>query len=111
MNARFLHPSAAGNTAAARKGPGGTTARLIEDSAGSVGHACCCPARPAVRIIMPPTSSRPHSTELLLCGHHYRISRAALTAANAVVSELPGTPGDIASWVGLERAGSPDRPS
>ena len=28
-------------------------------------------------------------TELLLCGHHYRVSRAALAAAHAAVSQLP----------------------
>ena len=107
MNAKFLSPSAAGSVAAAPQGPGGTTATLIEDPGGSIGRACCCPATPAVLVIMPPGPSRPRSTELLLCGHHYRVSRAALTAAQAVVSELPGTPEDIASWIGLERADAP----
>ena len=39
---------------------------------------------------MPATTTRPHRTELLLCGHHYRASRQALEAANAVIIELPG---------------------
>jgi hypothetical protein len=43
---------------------------------------------------MPPTAGRPHETELLLCGHHYRISRVALAAAHATVSELPGSADD-----------------
>ena len=51
-----------------------------------------------------------HSTELMLCGHHYRVSRAALAAAGAV-RELPGTPQDIASWIGIERDESLDRVS
>ena len=105
MNARFLRLwSAAGHAAVAQNGPGGMAGELIEESSDSVGRACCCPARPAVRIVMPPGPSRRCSTELLLCGHHYRVSRAALAAARAVVSELPGTPQDIASWIGLEPA-------
>jgi hypothetical protein len=39
---------------------------------------------------MPATAHRPHRTELLLCGHHYRVSRQALAAANVAVIELPG---------------------
>ena len=42
---------------------------------------------------MPPTTTRPRQTELLLCGHHYRGSREALAAANATVTELPGISG------------------
>ena len=33
---------------------------------------CCCPARPVVRVLIPPASARPHSVDLLLCGHHHR---------------------------------------
>jgi hypothetical protein len=58
---------------------------------------------------MPPSPARPHRTELLLCGHHYRVSRSALTAARAIVRELAGTPGDIAAWMGVEQAGVPSR--
>ncbi len=50
--------------------------------------ACCCVARAVVRVVMPPAAGRPHETELLLCGHHYRVSRAALAAAHARVEEL-----------------------
>lgn len=57
-------------------------------------QACCCPAKPVVRVIMPPTTNRPHPTELLLCGHHYRVSRAALETANALVCNLGGLPGE-----------------
>ena len=48
-------------------------------------RACCCPARPVVRVLIPPGSARPHSVDLLLCGHHYRTSVAALAAAGAVI--------------------------
>jgi hypothetical protein len=51
---------------------------------------------------MMPTSARPHSTELLLCAHHYRVSSRALAAAGAVVREMPGTPADVAAWTGIE---------
>ena len=95
MNARF-RPSSAGQIegtvglfdATARPGP----------SADPSGQACCCVARAVVRIVMPSTAARPRETELLLCGHHYRVSRAALTAAHATVSELPGTADDPDAW-------------
>ena len=48
-------------------------------------RACCCPARPVVTVVMPPTASRPHPVELLLCGHHFRVSQASLQAAGADV--------------------------
>jgi hypothetical protein len=51
-------------------------------------RACCCPARPAVKVIMPPAPGRPHSVDLWLCGHHYHVSLAALAAAHAVVEDL-----------------------
>jgi hypothetical protein len=53
--------------------------------------ACCCPARPVVTVIMPPASGRPHPVDLLLCGHHFRISQAALAAAGAAVYDDTGT--------------------
>jgi hypothetical protein len=53
-------------------------------------RACCCPGQPVVRVIMPPTFERGHSVDLLLCGHHYRVSRPALAAAGACVENMPG---------------------
>jgi hypothetical protein len=53
-----------------------------------------------VQVVLPPAAARPHETDLLLCGHHYRASRAALAAARAVVRALPGTAADIAAWIG-----------
>jgi len=69
--------------------PDELAAELISES-----RACCCPARPVVRIIMPPSARRPHPTDLLLCGHHYRVSRKALAAAHAIVCGLGGMPSD-----------------
>jgi hypothetical protein len=51
----------------------------------SANRACCCPARPAVVVLMPPTRARPHCTDMSLCRHHYRVSRHALAAAGAIV--------------------------
>jgi hypothetical protein len=51
-------------------------------------RACCCPARPAVVAIIPPAAGRPNGADLLLCGHHYRSSRAALLAVGACVHDL-----------------------
>jgi len=53
-------------------------------------RACCCPARPVVTVIMPPAPGRPHPVDLLLCGHHFRVSRAALAAAGAAVYDDTG---------------------
>ena len=53
-------------------------------------RACCCPARPMVRVLMPATPSRPYRVDLLLCGHHYRLSQWILAADEAVVRVLPG---------------------
>ncbi len=107
MSARFPSPFAADNASAAQTGPDDWGTWLSKEPDGAASRACCCPASSAVRVIMPPCPARPHTTELLLCGHHYRVSRAALTAAKAIVSELPGTPEDIAAWIGVERADAP----
>jgi hypothetical protein len=95
MNARF-RPSSAGRVEGAT---GLFDASARPGSATSLsGQACCCVAQAVVRVIMPPTADRPHEMGLLLCGHHYRDSRAALTAAHATMSELPGSAADVAAW-------------
>lgn len=63
---------------------------LPDSSAWREDRACCCPAQPVVRVVMPPTPRRRHSIDLLLCGHHYRVSRPALAAAGARIENLPG---------------------
>jgi hypothetical protein len=53
-------------------------------------RACCCAARPQVRVVMPVTSTRPEPVDLLLCGHHYRAGQAALRAAGAAAYDEQG---------------------
>jgi hypothetical protein len=102
MNVRFLNPPAGNDTAALRPLDDTIPAhRALAD------RACCCSARAMVRVIMPPTPTRPHRTDLLLCGHHYRASRQALAAAGAAVHELPWITDSTATWIRLERHGSP----
>jgi hypothetical protein len=99
MNARF-HPSSAGQA-------DGTTALVPPGLvSGPADQACCCVARAVVRVVMPPGPDRPHETELLLCGHHYRASRRALAAARARVEELPGSFGDDTAWFHGDRGRS-----
>jgi hypothetical protein len=49
-------------------------------------------------VVLPPAPGRPHETELLLCGHHYRVSRQALSVAGARVEELAASLADTAAW-------------
>ncbi len=69
------------------------------------GRACCCPARPVVRVLIPPASARRHSADLLLCGHHYLASRVALAAVGAVVIDETGTVLELAP-VSIETGGA-----
>ena len=78
MRARFLHRNVVDD-------PGDWAEPLA-----LAGRACCCPARPVVTVVMPPTSARKHPVDLLLCGHHYRVCRAALAAAGATVYDETG---------------------
>jgi hypothetical protein len=39
---------------------------------------------------MPATPSRPYRVELLLCGHHFRLSQWTLAAVGGVAQVLPG---------------------
>lgn len=94
MNARF-HRASQATPAAAPSGGAGPA---------SLDRACCCVARAVVRVTIPPAPGRPHETELLLCGHHYRASRDALAAAHARVEELAGSAGDATAWFHDDRA-------
>jgi hypothetical protein len=58
-------------------------------------RACCCPSRPMMRVLMPPAPDRPYRADLLLCGHHFRISQWKLAAAGAVVDVIPDTSGEL----------------
>jgi len=53
--------------------------------------ACCCPSRPNVRVVIPPTGDRTRPAELLLCGHHYRRSQVALIRAGASIYDRTGS--------------------
>jgi hypothetical protein len=100
MNARFLPPSVRKDSRSA----GRPLDDAIPAREAPVGLACCCPARATVRVTVPPTQVRPHQTDLMLCGHHYRASRGALAAVGAVVRTLPGTSDDITAWIGFDAA-------
>jgi hypothetical protein len=63
-------------------------------------RADCCPARPMVKVLMPPSPERPHPVDLWLCGHHYRASLVALQIAGARVEDLNRAPDEL----GADRA-------
>lgn len=46
---------------------------------------------------MPASATRPHPVDLLLCGHHYRVSQAAIEAARVTIEVLPGRSADAAA--------------
>ena len=89
-----------------------TQDRLAGDQAGWAGpprladRSCCCPARPVVRVLLPPAPARPHSVDLLLCGHHYLVSRTALAAADAAVIDQTGAVVDLVPAAEMARPGS-----
>jgi hypothetical protein len=43
-----------------------------------------------VKVLMPPAADRPYRVELLLCGHHFRLSQWTLAAVGAVARVMPG---------------------
>ena len=87
MSLRFPHKGAGGN--APESGGAAPVPSLWSSPLRDEDRACCCPARPVVRVIMPPIPGRPHAVDLLLCGHHYRNSRQVLAAAGATIDDLP----------------------
>lgn len=62
--------------------------RIDWDGLRTAGRACCCPAKPVVIVVIPPAPGREHRTDLLLCMHHFRVSRSALNAARASVVDV-----------------------
>ncbi len=98
MNARFLPPSVRRDAHPAY----GLFDDAIPAHEDGAELACCCPARATVRVTMPSAQGRPHKTDLMLCGHHYRASRSALAAAHATIRALPGTSPDVAAWIGAD---------
>jgi hypothetical protein len=112
MNGRFLRRNPV--TRAMRAELAHDLAQLGRPIAASE-RACCCPARPMVTVMMPPAAaSRPNPVDLLLCGHHYRVSQAALRAAGVTVYDRAGAPvtGDASNHQPSRRqaAGAAPRP-
>lgn len=105
MTANSLHPSETVHEtteAAVLQSGGGLQPGIAYDidwrGVRRAGRACCCAAKPVVIAVMPPTASRPLPTDLLLCGHHYRVSRQALDRAGARVVDLAGSPVEGDLW-------------
>ena len=93
MSASDLHLSTAALEAARSETGPITSARAPIDwcALRFADRACCCGARPAVAVILPPAPGRPRQTDLLLCGHHYRANQRALAASGAAVFTVAGT--------------------
>lgn len=103
MSEKMLHPSFTGRGATAAE-PACMYAQHAEGmlidwpAAQRAERACCCPAKPAVIALMPPAPARPHTTDLLLCGHHYRMCRERLAQAGATVVDIAGAPVTGDAW-------------
>jgi len=105
MAANFGHPSITGRRAAqakrrrAQPEPQQSATDSVDwRSVRRAEHACCCPARPAVIAVIPATASRRHATDLLLCGHHYRMCRLGLVTAGATILDMTGLPVTDSAW-------------
>ena len=87
-----------------RQRPESDIRTAYQDELRQADHACCCSARPVVVAVMPPSADRDHPIAILLCGHHYRASRAALAAAGASafdrdgMSVMPGAETTLGAW-------------
>ena len=83
----------------AHRGDAGPVSVPLDDALPGPAHAltvadraCCCPASPVVTAVIPPGQGHPLPEDLLLCGHHYRASSAALHAVGADIYDQTGTP-------------------
>ena len=65
-------------------------------------HACCCPGRPAIVVVMPPAPARREPVELLFCRHHYRVHSGALAAADGLAFDTHGAPASVETLLMLE---------
>lgn len=75
-----------GAVAAVRAGSG-------QDWRGSIpanARACCCPATPVFKVVLPARPGLRPPVDLLLCAHHYRASRDALVAVGADTYDAAG---------------------
>jgi hypothetical protein len=64
--------------------------RLVWDAVGPTEEACCCPAKPAYQAVLPPADGRAEPVELLLCAHHYRVSRLELGRIGGAIYDSSG---------------------
>jgi hypothetical protein len=85
MSPDLAQQSAAYGDAADRQRPRANAPVINWNALRTADRACCCPARPVVIAVMPAAPGRDHPTDLLLCAHHYRASRAALDQAGAAI--------------------------
>ena len=81
--------------AAAGGGPARSGAQALARDEGSAPlspgeRSCCCPAAAYVRVLVPPRGERRSVVDLLLCAHHYRLSRRALIDIGAVAFDRDG---------------------
>lgn len=70
--------------------PVGTRNRPTAAPVLSLARSDCCPAPAAFRVVLPADGKRLHSTELLMCQHHYRESATKLRAMSAIVFDEDG---------------------
>ena len=52
-------------------------------------RSCCCVAPPQVRVVLRVPGSTNRMVDLLLCGHHYRVSAKSLAALGALCINAP----------------------
>jgi hypothetical protein len=93
MSARFPHRKAAGALTQAHapttpEAASGPAPLLRDDSTPVPSSACCCPARPLVKVIIPAGRAHPEPVDLWLCGHHWRVSAEALAGVGATIYDV-----------------------
>jgi len=66
-------------------------------------QACCCPSKPAVRVVLPATVQRDHPVDLLLCAHHYRLSGVKLAREGAHVFDASGALMVSGTFIAIDR--------
>lgn len=93
------------------------SASLTEDWVASLrtaGRACCCSAKPAVvAVVTVKDRAAPDKlliSDLLLCGHHYRLSRSVLAAMGATVIDAHGAMVTTNAWTPSDGTCATTRP-
>jgi hypothetical protein len=73
----------------------------------TTGQACCCTAKPMVKVLMPPVRPGGEPVDLLMCGHHFRAGELALLAAGAAAFDADGALLMPADWQDESRPAAP----